>query len=630
MIRILPSDLVNQIAAGEVIERPASVIKELVENSIDASSTSVDVFVENGGQSYICVKDNGAGMTIGDLELCIQRHATSKLLGKNLLDIHTFGFRGEALPSICSISRVEIKSKTPNEDLGWLLGLDGGVEVKIEPIKLDAGTVVTVRDLFYKTPARLKFLKSSSSELAASGLQVKLLALSNHKVAFSFVSAGRRLFYYAASDTQLARLQDVMGADFCENGVAVQYDEEGITITGLASCPTYHKNGGQYLFVNNRPVKDRLLAGAIKVAYQRVLVPGEQPSYALFVSMEPQDVDVNVHPAKTEVRFRAPGRIRSAIITAVEQALLTTQRTATTFADKFMSSCQRDRDNFGWLDVQAYRSAAADCSNAQSSLQENGPSLSNGSEFSSLPYDNNVSPPHDVFLGGASSYTGSSSRGLPNAPHDSSNSPYSSLSLGTPKAQVFDSFIIAQNGNEMFLIDQHAAHERVVYEHLEQYLTLDAAGNVAWTGPTQRVMFPVYAELAAVTALNADEVHSFLCEIGFECELVSNNDQTMQVSIFAVPKICEALDVAGLVHDIIDDTLGHHDKSSLLEAVHKVFATYACHHSIRANHPLNDAEMNALLRQIEDTPRSGQCNHGRPTYVKLSRKDLERLFERAG
>ncbi|MDR1207860.1 MAG: DNA mismatch repair endonuclease MutL, partial [Holosporales bacterium] len=323
MIRILPSDLVNQIAAGEVVERPASVVKELVENAVDAGSSNIDVFVKNGGQSYICVKDNGNGMTASDLELCVQRHATSKLSGKNLLEIETFGFRGEALPSICSISRVEIKSKTANDNLGWMFCLDGGVEVKKEPIRLDAGTVITVRDLFYKTPARLKFLKSSSAELSASTLQVKLLALSNHHVDFSFVSGDKRLFSYVAKNTQIARIQDVMGREFCENGVQVQYELDGLSITGIASYPTYHKNGGQYIFVNKRPVKDRGLASAVKVAYQRVLIPGEQPSYVLFLSMDPQEVDANVHPAKTEVRFRSQGRVRSAIIAAIERALAT-------------------------------------------------------------------------------------------------------------------------------------------------------------------------------------------------------------------------------------------------------------------------------------------------------------------
>jgi DNA mismatch repair protein MutL len=644
VIRILSSDLVNQIAAGEVIERPASVVKELVENAIDAGSSKIEVFVQNGGLSYISVKDNGNGMSLHDLELCVQRHATSKLLGKNLLDIRTFGFRGEALPSICSISRVDIKTATP--DGGWSLSLDGGVEVKKEPTRLDCGTVVSVRDLFYKTPARLKFLKSTSAELAACALQVKLLALSNPQVAFSFVSESKCLFSY---EDPSKRIQDVMGLEFYQNGVSLQGEQGGVALTGIVSCPTYHRNDGQHIFVNKRPVKDRFLAGAVKVPYQNVLIPGEQPSYVLFLNLDPQDVDVNVHPAKTEVRFRTPGRVRSAVISMLEEALSTTRDTATTLADQFISACVRRRDAIEWRDVeipQAYVSGAV----YASALALEGKNVGIKEIKETIDASNVVIDNQNVgAIEGSNVAIESSNVGVIDGftilhPDEDERPP--ELSFGVAKAQIFDSFIITQNENEMFLVDQHAAHERIVYEQLDKYLCVDSFGEIVWTGATQQLIFPIRLDI--LKSEGEEDIAERLRNIGFGCcynnEHLSNPSSVLEedskhrngtgqecaLRITSIPKICESLDIVALIREIAADLATIPDKSTFLARVHKIFATHACHNSVRANHPLNNAEMDALLRQMENTKRSGQCNHGRPAYVKLLRKDIERLFARTG
>ncbi|MDR1597488.1 MAG: DNA mismatch repair endonuclease MutL [Holosporales bacterium] len=689
MIKILPSDLVNQIAAGEVVERPASVVKELAENAIDAGSTKIDVFVKNGGQSYICIKDNGCGMTPDDLDLCILRHATSKLSGKNLLDVHTFGFRGEAIPSICSISRVEIKTRTSNDELGWQLSLDGGLVLKKEPVRMECGTTICVRDLFFKTPARLKFLKTVSTELTACIMQVKSLALSNPGVSFSFVNTDKLVFSYdPINDSTLLRVRDVLGHDFYQNSIFIQKSRDGVECTGLVSCPTYHKHDGQHIFVNKRPIKDRALAAAIKVAYQRVLIPGEQPSYVLFISMDPQDVDVNVHPAKTDVRFRNPGAMRSLLIDAVEEALSNSPKTATVLTDSFVASVKKNNNNVDWghnnvdrvhnNDAHDNKYVGSDnkcekydnkydaCDNKCDAYDNKGVGHDNKcvvyndifplQSSDTKPSDKNIDTEHSATLYALEP----AEAGRADADEDNRNQrtsepqkhfdtyidgntlavreiePYEinlaipQLSpvdnyLGVPKAQIFDSFIVSQSDGYMYLIDQHAAHERVVYEQIQQNLTLRQDGTISWTGPTQQLLFPIDVDIPNDVAY--DDAIGHLSQVGFDCKRPESEIVTA-ITVKSIPKICEHTDIQALVCDIVCEMKDMTEVSSLLEKVHLILATHACHNSVRANHALNGAEMDALLRQMERTKRSGQCNHGRPAYVKLSRKDMERLFER--
>ncbi|MDR2464144.1 MAG: DNA mismatch repair endonuclease MutL [Holosporales bacterium] len=643
MIRILPSDIVNQIAAGEVVERPASIVKELVENAIDAGGTKIEIVVRDGGRSYICVKDNGSGMTASDLDLCILRHATSKLTAHNLLEVNSFGFRGEALPSICSISRVEIKTKHAEEKISWMLSVDGGNIVRKEPTAHACGTTIYVRDLFFNTPVRLKFLKSTSAELIACAQQVKQLALSNPNIEVSFVNGDKLVFLYQSTNNDwIARVHDVFGEEFRQSCVLVERKWNDMKCFGLVSCPTYRQNDGQYIFVNKRFIKDRSLAAAIKVSYQDVLIPGENPSYALFITMNANDVDVNVHPAKTEVRFRQPGNVRSLLISAIRDALSTTQNTSALLSNKIISYVSSENS-----DMQQNKFTVYQCTDRSSNLSVVADdtvalNYTNIKEKYSETNEQSKLYPIAKRIGGTyiePAFTEHKNdtrtdflrtnvvSGLDHQHNQESDSEHQNVFLGEAKAQIFDSFIISQNEDSMFLIDQHAAHERIVYEQLRKDLAISKDGIIVWCGLCQKLMFSIKITLNDEDQLAIAEILLYLQKIGFSCKY---NEEEMSIEVFAVPKICEATDIAAFVKDLISEQHGIIGQSALLENVHKIFATHACHNSVRANHVLSFAEMNALLRQIETTKRSGQCNHGRPTYVKLSRKNIEALFERIG
>lgn len=605
-IRILDANLINQIAAGEVIERPGSVIKELVENALDADARHIQVKVRDGGMTYMQVVDDGWGMNQEDLSLSIQRHATSKISGRNLLDLHSFGFRGEALPSICEISRVLLQTYNGEDPLGWSLQVEGGTAGEIEPTRTEKGTSITIRDLFYTTPARLKFLKTASTELSYCVQHVKQLALSNPFVSFTFSQGDKTIFSYSGvpdgcslGEALQQRVESVLGVQSAQNGYWVAREHNGMLCQCWVSLPTYRSSAHQYCFVNKRPVNDRVVRACVRTAYQDVLMPGEQPSFVLFINMDPQDVDMNVHPTKAEVRFRDFSRVRSLIISTVRDALASSShRTASTLADNFVQ--------------------------AVTIPQVIAPAFT-------IPQ---ASPQYAVGGGGGGaprSYTPAARAFDPRPPASIVSFPHFSPAdhdsefLGTAIGQAFDSFILAQKGDALFLIDQHAAHERIMYENIEKGLKLDGNGWIVSTWPKQNLLIPEELTLSDEEVLAIEEMLPYVEAMGFTAKLTAQNTLLLQ----AAPSICAEKNPGGLLREILVECRQNGVNTALLSKIHRIFATHACHHSVRANHELSLEEMNALLRQIETTERSGQCNHGRPSYVQISRGDIEKLFERS-
>lgn len=652
-IHILPQTLINQIAAGEVIERPASVVKELVENALDADSTQIDVTVKGGGQNYLRVQDNGIGMSPEDLELSIQRHATSKLTGKNLLDIHTFGFRGEALPSIGSVSRMEIVSRKRDSMLGWTLSIENGLLLKSEPQAAEIGTSVTLRDLFFSTPARLKFLKTTSVELAACSQQLRLLALANPYTGMSLRGQQKTLFSFAAMKNTLPsqealdrRVRDVLGEEFHKNSLEVQAEDDRISCWGRLGFPTYHGRAGQYLFVNRRAIHDKHLLMAAKIAYQDVLIPGEQPSFVLFLTVPPHEVDMNVHPAKTEVRFRRPSLIRSFVIHTLRKTLEGAQKTPSPLSARLVQnfkiepegaqkSDETDRplDTSPVLQQREVGSLFGFSEETTRPIQKGTPletvarKLLNPEEAPQVQLDFSDWTPASENEETLEPITVSSFNQQQKATLGEIKEPEEardSLQLGEAKAQIFNSFILSEKEDEMFIIDQHAAHERIVYESIEKYISIDSEGRVISTWPKQHLLFPLEISLNTIERLNVEPLSQALQDLGFD----NQPSETSGLKILSQPQIGKEMDLESFLEEFIVQIGQESTPESLLKKIHQLFATYACHRSVRANHPLSIEEMNALLRQMEKTKRVGQCNHGRPTFIHLSRKTLERLFER--
>lgn len=616
-IRVLDQGLINQIAAGEVIERPGSVIKELVENSIDAGAQKIDVIVRDGGRTYISVKDDGCGMSQEDLALCVERHATSKLTGHNLLDIHSFGFRGEALPSICSIGRVCIKTRQNQDACGWCLTLEGGESRVIEPSAHDTGTLVSIRDLFYTTPARLKFLKTNATELSYCLQNIKQLALSNPNIAFSFMNGEKQMLDYPSvlvseEPERLIseRIAQVLGSNFSENSHLIQKESNGMQCICWMCLPTYHTSVNQYCFVNKRPVKDRFLFSAIRTAYQDVLVPGEQPSFVLFLTLDPQEVDMNVHPTKAEVRFRNINQVRSFVISTVRENLAQfSNQTSTELANQFSNYAQVE---------PIWRNQYTDTKQNYMQIQ----SVVNSNR--SIPLATNIpsslAQPKET-VDAETFYIRKADMPLTQS---FAIEPMDQEFLGKACAQIFNSFILAQNEDTLFIIDQHAAHERIMYENIEKGLQFDGNGWIVTMWLKQKLLMPEQIELSDEDSLAIQEFIPYLNQMGFA--VAYDGKKTLEVD--AVPSICAETDPIGLLKDIIHELIHDSNNNSLLKKIHHIFATYTCHHSIRANHSLSIDEMNMLLRQIEQTERSGQCNHGRPSYIRISRNHLEKLFER--
>ncbi|HEX5454532.1 MAG TPA: DNA mismatch repair endonuclease MutL [Stellaceae bacterium] len=577
-IRQLPPVIVNRIAAGEVIERPAAAVKELVENAIDAGARHIEVVLHDGGQSLIAVADDGCGMSREELDLAVERHCTSKLPDDDIVAIRALGFRGEALPSIGAVSRLSIRSRPPDADSGWEVAVEAGAKRSPVPAAVPLGTRVEVRDLFFATPARLKFLKTPRSERDRAVDAVRRLAMACPEVAFTVLGdEGRVLLRLAAAASREARLAALLGRDFADNAAPVMAERQGFRLTGLAGLPTLNRSlpRDQYLVVNSRPVRDKLLVGAVRGAYQDVLARDRHPIVALFLYGPAAEIDVNVHPAKAEIRFRDGALVRGLIVGALRHALEAAgQRSATTIAAAALA---------------AFRPPMAAASMPRFSFPPTAP------------------PP-----GLAEAAAAFLAPGPPDAAPPGSDQP-----LGTARAQLHGTYIVAETATGIVLVDQHAAHERLVYERMKAAL---AAHGVA----RQTLLLPEIVELGPAGAARIAARAAELAEFGLVVEPFGNG----AVIVREVPALVPGLDVAALVRDLADELAEWGDVLALKERVEGVCGTLACHSSVRAGNRLAPAEMDALLRQMEATPNSGQCNHGRPTYVALALADIERLFGR--
>ena len=619
MIRRLPAQTVNRIAAGEVIERPSSVIKELVENALDAGATQIDVRYEDGGRTVITVTDDGKGMTPENLSLAIERHATSKLPDdSDLLNIETMGFRGEALPSIGSVARLSLTSQTEADDSAWELRVDGGEKHELRPAPRSGlhGTRVDVRDLFFATPARLKFMKSERSESMAISDVVKRLAMANPHVGFTLTNGARTSLRLPGTplseDGRLVRLAKVLGDDFGANAVSVDAEREGIVLTGFAGLPTFSRGNSahQYLFVNGRPVKDKLLHGALRGAYQDFLARDRHPVVALYLDLPKEDLDVNVHPAKTEVRFRNPGLVRGLIVSALRNALSGAgHRASTTVSDYALGKIQA-----GQPPTYAYqgRYGSAPRGHAPEGY---------------APYRNDPAmQPLIDGMGGMSGRVEEAPEGYsgvaPFDPGGLDQAPEPAYPLGTARAQLHETYVVAQTQDGIVIVDQHAAHERLVYEDMKEKM---ARGKENGQGvPRQTLLIPDIVELGETDTARVLARAEELAEMGLVLEPFGNG----AICVRETPALLGEMDVQGLLRDLADDLSEYDEALSLKEKFEHVCGTMACHGSVRAGRRLNGDEMNALLRQMEATPHSGQCNHGRPTYVELKLADIERLFGR--
>lgn len=613
-IRKLPPDVVNRIAAGEVVERPAAAVKELAENALDAGATRIAIAIEDGGLKRITIEDDGCGMSADDLLLALDRHATSKLVpgadGRvDLLNIHTMGFRGEALPSIASVSRMTITSRAAGEAAAEVFIEAGRIEGP-RPAAFtgrgETGTRIEVRDLFHATPARLKFMKGERAETMAVTDAVKRLAMANPHVAVSLESNGRNLLRYAAEAEgeagRLARLGAIMGREFRDNAVAIEAEREGVHLTGFAGLPTLNRGNAQmqYLFVNGRPVKDRLLAGVIRAAYQDFLARDRHPMAALFVDLDPEFVDVNVHPAKTEVRFRDAGNVRGLMIGALRHALAQSgHRASTTVAGFALGKARPEGAPTGALFASRPAYAPAGISPVRSpSAWEPAPAagMAEAREAYAPAWTPDAAP---------------SARMEPVAPVSEE------FPLGVARAQLHETYVIAQTVDGIVIVDQHAAHERLVYEDMKRQM---AAGGVK----RQALLIPDVVELTEDEAARVLERADELADLGLEIEPFGAG----AVCVRATPALFGEMDTIGLIRDLADDFAEYDAGLALKERFEEVMGNMACRGSVRSGRRLNADEMNALLRQMEATPHSGQCNHGRPTYVELKLSDIEKLFGR--
>lgn len=608
-IRRLPPELINRIAAGEVVERPASAVKELVENALDAGASEVQVQADGGGLTRILVADDGGGLTAAELPLAVERHATSKLSpgadgDYDLLRIATLGFRGEALPSIGSVARLSITSRSRGLADAYAIFVEGGAVGQVTPAGFPGphGARVEVRDLFYATPARLKFMKSERSESQAIAEELKRQAMAHEAVGFALDLDGRRTLRLpaesAGDEGRLARLGAIMGRDFSDNALLIDHEREGVRLTGYAGLPTYNRGNAahQYLFVNGRPVRDRLLQGALRGAYADFLARDRHPVCALYVELDPGLVDVNVHPAKAEVRFRDPGLVRGLIVSGLRHSLAAAGHRASTTVSMAALGGFRPQ------------SAPPPSGAGFSAWRQGGWAPAMAAAVQSIPGLSEVSaraeaPPESWSPGVAE----------PAAPAlDPVDYP-----LGAARAQVHETYIVAQTRDGVVIVDQHAAHERLVYERMKTEM---ADGGVT----RQALLLPEVVELDPAEAERVVARADELAALGLVVEPFGPG----AVLVREAPALLGETDAAGLIRDIADDLAENGAALALKERLEEVCGTMACHGSVRAGRRLTAPEMNALLRQMEATPHSGQCNHGRPTYVELKLADIERLFGR--
>ena len=609
-VRQLSEAVVNRIAAGEVVERPASVVKELVENALDAGASRIDVLTDGGGRRLIRVSDDGEGMTRDDLVLAVERHATSKLADEDLVAIATLGFRGEALPSIGAVARLAIATRHKSEAHAWSIEVDAGTKSELKPAALGEGTRVEVRDLFYASPARLKFLKLDRTEAEAVRDAVRRLAMSRPDVAFTLAGEERAPVTFAATlpggTGRLTRLGDVLGADFRANAVAVAGEREGVVLEGFAALPTLTRANalGQYLFVNERPVRDRLLLGAVRAAYADYLPRDRHPLLALFVSVPPREVDVNVHPAKAEVRFRNAGLVRALIVHALKEALARESARAATTGGSAAIAALRSPGSFPY----SARSRSGTWDWRRSPARPGDPRVSRAA----LRGGGFAEAAQAVFDVGTPAADHGAAVRAAELVEDALGHP-----LGAARAQVHDTYIVAQTDDALVIVDQHAAHERIVYEKLK--------AAIEKSGVARQILL-----IPEIVELDESDVERLLGraeELG-RYGLVLESFGPGAVALRETPALLGEIDGAGLVRDLAEHMSEWDETLPLERRLMQVASSMACHGSVRAGRRLKPAEMNALLREMEQTPNSGQCNHGRPTYVELKLGDLERLFGR--
>jgi len=609
-IRRLPEHLVNRIAAGEVVERPASALKELVENAIDAGATRIAVKLAGGGIELIEVIDDGCGMAPAEMALALERHATSKLPTDDIEHVATLGFRGEALPSIASVAQLTLESRVRGAE-GWSLTVDNGARLAEGPAALPPGTRVRVEALFGRVPARRKFLRSTRAEYAACLDGMKRLAMARPDIAFSVEHDGRRVLSVQGGESRQARVAALTDRALQENSVAIDFEREGLVLGGVASIPTFNRGVAdhQYLFVNGRPVKDRLLVGAVRGAYAEMLARDRHPVVALFLDVPPEVVDVNVHPAKTEVRFRDPALARGLIVSGLRRALdAAGHRSVQRPSEAALGLWQQgggesnnpspSGEGLGWGSVSPRPTEVLESLHPNPSSQEeglrrySGAVRDSGSFFAAAPYARAEPARHEAPLA-------------------------TDFPLGVARGQVAKTYIVAEAQDGLVLVDQHAAHERLVLERMRRAM---AGGTV----PSQALLL---AEVVELDEPGCDRLEARAEELrAFGLELERFGPRAMLVR--AVPAALGTGDVHGLVTDLADELASFDEALSLKEKLDHVAATMACHGSVRAGRILSVAEMNALLREMEVTPHSGQCNHGRPTWVKLAHGDIEKLFGR--
>ena len=590
-IRLLSPTTINRIAAGEVVERPASAIKELVENSIDAQATTIELIISNGGLTFFSVTDDGIGMKPDELSLSVERHATSKLPNDSLENISTLGFRGEALPSIGSVSRMKISSRAKQSVNAWMIKIEGGTKSEVLPCALSQGTSIEVSDLFFSTPARLKFLKTAKTENSHCIDAIKRLAMAHPEISFIVRDDNRSLLKLSKStedlfSSRLQRLDAIMGNQFAENALLIDSERENIKVTGHIGLPTLNRGNSslQFLFVNGRPVKERILYGAVRGAYRDFLAHDRHPLLALFLDIPPDKLDINVHPAKTEVRFENPGIIRGLIVSALKHALAEAGHRAATNTSKFALGAMH-------------------------------------TEYEKKSYNNS----HHNFLQPLKQFATDSkflnqldlSPSAKNIDEQGPENNHSEYPLGVARAQLHKTYIVSQTQNSIVIVDQHAAHERLVYESMKNALKKEGVTR-------QGLLIPEIIELeTAATELILHWAEQ-LAELGLVVESFGKNT----IIVRETPALLGEVDVKGLINNLADDLAEIEEAATLHEKLSHVSATMACHSSVRAGRSLNGEEMNALLRQMENTPHSGQCNHGRPTYVELKLSDIEKLFGR--
>lgn len=594
-IRQLPPETVNRIAAGEVIERPASVVKELVENALDAGANEIDIVTVNGGCSLIRVTDNGRGMNEADLNLCVERHATSKLQDDDLLAIKSLGFRGEALPSIGSIAHLSIASRANDTNEGREIIVDRGRKHGPKPVAANPGTRIEVRDLFSATPARLKFLKSERAENSAISETVKRLAMAHPDTGFALTLGERKGLVLPQctpnADGLLQRLGRIMGRTFMDDALPISGERENVNVSGFIGLPTLHRPDStqQYLFVNGRPVRDKVLIGAVRAAYGDLVPKGRHPLLALFLELPPTEVDVNVHPAKVEVRFRDGGTVRALLIGAMRHALEQAEYRATSHG------------GVATIEAIAKRANASYSTSGQMMPARSTPITPGFSEEMQAPFEDFSTPSADT-----------------RAHETPATQDFADRPLGAARAQLHETYIVAQTKSSVVIVDQHAAHERLVYERLKSML---ANGGIARQG----LLIPAVVDVGEHEALAFAEKAPELEELG----LVAEQFGPTSIIVREVPALLGTVDIPSLIADLAALILNEGSTAPLRERLEAVASRMACHGSVRAGRRLSPDEMNALLREMEETPFSGQCNHGRPAYVELKLSDIEQLFGRS-